>query len=209
MPGMTAQDQIKAASVLLLDFANVHWTAQELLGYLSEGQREYARIKPSAYVKQIDFTLQAGATQKMPPDAAALLDIPRNKSGIRIRQIARRSLDSQVRDWASQSRAKAVVAHFCYDVAKPKSFDVYPPSPGGNVVEMEYYAIPPALTQTADPLVVDESAGPALLDYMLYRAFTKDAEYAANAPRAAVHLQAFYAAASGKAPRLQPQQSGS
>jgi hypothetical protein len=30
-----------------------------------------------------------------------------------------------------------------------------------------------------------------MLDYMLYRAYSKDAEYAANAQRAVAHFQAF------------------
>lgn len=50
----------------------------------------------------------------------------------------------------------------------------------------------------ATPIKLDDIYANAILDYVLYRAYSKDAEYAANASRAALHYQAFTAALGAK-----------
>lgn len=188
---------LRRASILLQDSGFDRWQEDELLDWASDGQREYVRLQPDAYVRNVDFTLKAGAQQQLPADAAALVEVIRNKSGNPVREVARRALDSQIRDWTSPGRAKPVVVHYCYSKANPKVFQVYPPSPGGNVVEMAYHAIPADLTPAAT-LVVDDSAVPALLDYLMFRALSKDDEFAADSTGAAMHYKAFVAAATGK-----------
>jgi len=200
MPSVTGKALLRRASILLQDSAMDRWQEDELLDWASDGQREYVRLRPDACVRNIDFGLAVGAQQQLPADAVSLIEIVRNKNGNPVRQMARRALDSQIRDWTSPSRAKPVVAHYCYTATNPKVFQVYPPSPGGNVVELAYHAIPPDVALTG-LLAVDDSAVPALLDYLMFRALSKDAEFAAENPGAAMHYQAFVAAATGKPPR--------
>jgi len=199
MTSVSAQAVMRRTSILLQDAEGVRWQNDELLDWLSDGQREYVRLRPDAYVRTLDFTLAAGASQQLPPDGADLIELRCNKNGSAIREVARRALDAQVRDWASPSRAKPVVVHFCYSKTNPKVFHVYPPSPGGNVVELAYHAIPVNLSIN-DNLVIDDTAVPALIDYLMFRALSKDAEYATNSQAAVTHYQAFVAAATGKAP---------
>lgn len=199
MPNVTGQALLRRASILLQDSAFDRWQEDELLDWANDGQREYVRLRPSAYVRNIDFSLATGAQQQLPADAVSLIEIVRNKDGNPVREMSRRSLDTQIRDWTSASRAKPVVAHYCYTNTNPKVFQVYPPSPGGNVVELAYHAIPADVTLTGT-LVVDDSAVPALIDYVMFRALSKDAEFAANSTGAAMHYQAFIAAATGKPP---------
>ena len=194
---ITASDLLLRASILLQDTTLTRWQTPELLDWLSDGQREYVRIKPDAYVRNVDFSLAAGATQARPADAVRLVDVPRNSGGTAIRVISRRLLDTQVRDWTSPARVNPVVVHYCWDPANPKFFDVYPPSPGGNVVELVYQAVPQALALN-DTLVIEDSAGSALIDYMLFRALSKDTEFASNDPRATMHYNAFVSAATGR-----------
>ncbi|MCK7581011.1 MAG: hypothetical protein MZV65_38935 [Chromatiales bacterium] len=66
----------------------------------------------------------------------------------------------------------------------------------------------------ATPIKLDDIYANAILDYVLYRAYSKDAEYAANAQRAALHYQAFTNALGVKTqvdtnndPRLPPVRS--
>lgn len=199
MPSITAAAVLKRASILLQDAEFIRWQEDELLDWLNEGQREYVRLRPDAYVRTVEFTLKAGAHQDLPGDGADLIELPRNKNGSAIRIVARRSLDTQIRDWSVASRAKPIVAHYCYDIANPKVFQVYPPSPGGNVVEMVYHAIPGNLALSG-VLLVDDNAAPALISYLMFRALSKDAEFAADSQAAAGHLNAFIAAATGKTP---------
>jgi hypothetical protein len=52
-------------------------------------------------------------------------------------------------------------------------------------------------SSTADTIRVDDHYANAMLDYMLYRAYSKDADYAANGERAVGHYNAMQAALSG------------
>jgi hypothetical protein len=47
---------------------------------------------------------------------------------------------------------------------------------------------------SSETIKIVDSYANAMLDYMLYRAYSKDAEYAANAQRAMGHYQAMQAA---------------
>lgn len=199
MPSLTAEAVLTRASILLQDAEFIRWQTDEMLAWLNDGQREYVRLRPDAYVRNIDFSLTAGAQQQMPDDAADLIELPRNKNGAVIREVSRRALDTQFRDWMSANRAKPTVAHYCYSPTNPKVFQIYPPSPGGNVVEMAYHAIPADMPLTG-ALVVDDNAVPALIDYLMFRALSKDAEFASETQSATAHLQAFMAAATGRQP---------
>jgi hypothetical protein len=91
-----------------------------------------------------------------------------------------------------------------YDARDPKVFYVYPPAAStGASVELVYSAYPTDITEPADGAVysavsgnisLPDIYGNVLADYILYRAYTKDSEYAGNAQRAQAHYAAFQAA---------------
>jgi hypothetical protein len=93
-----------------------------------------------------------------------------------------------------------------YDPRDPKVFYVYPPAASsGASVEVVYSAYPSDITEPADGAVYTAVTGNIslpdiyanlLTDYILYRAYTKDAEYAGNAARAQAHYGSFQAALS-------------
>ncbi|WP_025915801.1 DUF6682 family protein [Herminiimonas sp. CN] len=197
MATLPASSIINRVSILLQDAANVRWPRLELLDWLNDGQREVALYKPNACVRNIDVTLAAGTKQAIPADGNSLVDIPRNTNGMAIRLVARGTLDVQVPDWHLPSKASAKVAHYCYSEHDPKNFYVYPPSPGGNSVEIVYNANP-ADAALGGAISIDDIYASALVDYVMYRAYSKDTEYAANGQTASNHYQAFIAAIRGK-----------
>jgi len=92
------------------------------------------------------------------------------------------------------------IQHYMFDPRLPKEFLVYPPATTAARLEVIYSSVPLAHTLTEAQLInsattevirIDDSYFNALLDYVLYRAYSKDAEYAANAQRAVAHYQAF------------------
>jgi hypothetical protein len=109
---------------------------------------------------------------------------------------SRAILDDQIPDWHN-STASASIAHFIYDTSDPKNFYLYPRPATGASIEIIYSTIPAVISLTAfdgtDTTVIglDDTYANAILDYMLYRAYSKDATYAANANRAVSHYQAF------------------
>lgn len=190
---------ITSASILLNDATNTHWLVDELLGYLTEGQRTAATLNPTLYVRNTDVVLVKGTKQVLPADCKKLLDMPRNTDGYVIQAIPRQSLDSQVPDWHAQSRADKRVMHYCYTPSDPKVVYVFPASPGGNSVEMVYQASPPPATLNG-PIALDDNYAGALVDFVLFRATTKDHEDAGSINTAALHYQSFVAAVTGAAP---------
>lgn len=202
MGTITTASVIGKAHKILQDATGVRWDPTEMLGWLNSGQRALVLLKTNAYVKAQVVTLVTGTRQSLPDDAVQLLDIPRNMAadgttpGRAIRQTERETLDATLPTWHS-APASAVVKHYMFNLLDPKAFYVYPPQPAVNPgkVEMIFGALPPDATTT---ITVDDIYETVLIDYMLYRAFSKDSEYA-DVVKADKHYAAFETGVTGKA----------
>lgn len=195
-----ASSVISTASILLQDTTNVRWPTSELLTYLNDGQREVALYKPNASVSTSNLTLTSGTKQALPADGLVLIDVVRNmgngsQPGNAVRVVAREVLDAQVPDWHTSTGT--AVKHFVYSTMDPKTFYVYPAA-SGYVVEITYGKIPSLVASTASNISIDDIWVPCLVNYICYRAYSKDAEYAANAAAATSYYQAFIAQMTGK-----------
>lgn len=204
MATYTVAALLSRAAIILQDTTNVRWPLTELLGWLNDGQREVARVKPNANVKTIPVQLAAGTKQQLPADGVSLTDVARNLGsdgntpGRAIRKVDRRILDAQVPYWSSMTPTSEVV-HYCYTQTDPKIFYVYPPQPStGSYVEMQYLAAPVDITDQNVTITLDDIYSAPLLDYILYRAYQKDADYSQNEGLSQVHWQAFNSALAGK-----------
>ena len=200
----TAQSIIKAASTILKDLTCVRWPAAELVVWLNDAQWDLALFKPDACAVTETLALVAGFRQQLPVTVASLIDITNNATGERrpIRQISRSELDDLMPTWRSATPS-LVVKHFMHDLRTPLTFDVDPPAAVGASVDVVFskypadVAVPGANTTWADVVGnvnVPDIYANALLDYVLYRAFSKDSELTVNAARAQTHYQAFAAA---------------
>ena len=129
-----------------------------------------------------------------------LIDIPRNAVGRKraITKVDQLLLDATVRDWQGMAPA-AEVLHFMHDLREPRVFLTYPPASTAAALELVYSAYPAATataggaaasTVTGNIDLPDEWAN-ALRYYVLYRAWSKDAEYGGNPQLAAANLQLF------------------
>lgn len=186
MATITAQSIVDKAGVVLQDTTNTRWPESELLGWLNDGQREVVLMKPDAYPQTEDVTLVEGTKQSIPAAGLQLIDVVRNNGTSKraVRYIDRSILDEQLPSWHS-STADAEVQHFTFDERNPKQFYVYPPQPssGFGTLEIVYSKAPTNILIT-DTITIDDVYANALLDYILYRAYSKDADYTANAQRA-------------------------
>ena len=203
MATITVSSVLARCAVLLQDPTNIRWPQAELLDWLNDGQREIALYKPNAFVKNLSVQLTAGTKQSLPADGVSLVDVVRNMGangtapGNAVRAVAREILDSQTPDWHAAAQV-ASVKHFVYSVLDPKNFYVYPPSNGTGRVEIIYVAAPADAT-LAGTITLDDIFVTALVNYILYRAYSKDAEFAANAAAAQAYYQAFQGLLAGKA----------
>lgn len=203
MATITVSSVLARCAVLLQDPTNIRWPQAELLEWLNDGQREIALYKPNAFVKNQSKHLSAGTKQSLPNDGVSLLDVVRNMGadgttpGNAIRAVAREILDSQTPGWHASAAAVAA-KHFVYSVLDPKHFYVYPPNDGTGHVEIIYVAAPADATLQST-ITLDDIFVTALVNYVMYRAYSKDAEFAANAAAAQAYYQAFQGNLAGKA----------
>jgi hypothetical protein len=189
MATIVAQSLIDRAATILQDTTNTRWPSNELLDWLNDGQREVVMYKPDAYPRVDTVELVEGTRQAIPSGGLQLLDVTRNSDGIAVRLIERRVLDEQLPEW-HQSPQSGEVRHYLYDERDPKTFWVYPPNDGTGSVEVLYSAAPEDVA-VEDTILIDDTYANALVDYILYRAYMKDADYAANDQRAANQYNRF------------------
>lgn len=192
---------LSRATTILQDTTNVRWPMSELTQWFNDAQREIVLLKPEASVLNTPVQLQTGNTkQTLPASAIRLIDIVRNLGadgltpGAAVRIVAREVLDSQRPNWHSEA-GQSVIKHFVFDPRDPRTFYVYPKPSSAVYLETVYSVAPAEVTESggvvSGNLALDDIYSNAVLDYVLYRAYSKDAEYASNGPRAAAHYQAF------------------
>jgi hypothetical protein len=202
---IAAQSIIRRVVETMQDNTSVRWPVAELVRYLNDGQREVVLYRPDSMVTNATVALAGGAKQALPTNGSKLIDVIRNTGGTKrsVRMTVRNILDTQSPNWYNLTGVTEVL-HYMYDPRDPKVFYVYPPAASsGASVEIVYSAYPTDITEPADGAVysavsgnisLPDIYGNVLADYILYRAYTKDSEYAGNAQRAQAHYGAFQAA---------------
>lgn len=199
---LTAQSIIRRCAITLQDTTSIRWPADELVRYLNDGQREIIIHRPDAMTTNASRALSAGTKQSLPAGGTKLIDVVRNTGGNKraVRLVAREILDAQSPGWHNLTGATEIV-HYMFDPRDPTVFYVYPPAKGwGESLEIIYSALPADVTEPpagTDYTAVDGNIsvpdihGNALQDYILFRAYLKNSEYAGNAARATAHYGAF------------------
>ena len=193
----TAQSIITTAMTLLQD-DGTRWPATELVRHLNDGQREIAMLAPDTFVTTIDLTLDAGPKQALPTDCAKLVEIARNTDGAAVTQVDRAMLDAVEPSWYTKT-ASATIRHTCYDLRDPEVFWVYPPALVTASLDVTYCIQPRDVPVPGGPLdsnvtgVISckDAHKNALLHFVLFRAYLKDAEFGGNATLSASHYAQF------------------
>jgi hypothetical protein len=193
------QDILDRVTDLLLDKDRTEeaarWTDAELLRWLNDCRMAILTRRPVACSKITTFTLTAGTYQAIPSDGTQLLDIIRNMGldgttpGRSIRRTDRQNIDDHDLYWHSATPSTEI-SQFTYDDRTPKNFFVSPPAVPGTKVLASYAAIPPAVTSTTGDLDIALEYTDAVVNYVCYRAKSKDSEYA-NAAEAGAFYGAF------------------
>jgi len=203
---LTAQSIILRAVGVLQDTTSIRWPANELVRWLNDGQREVVMYRPDSMTTTTTITLAAGTRQTisaLTPSPAKLIEITRNMASTSTKQavrlVPRQILDAQTPGWHNLTGAVNIL-HYMFDPRDPKAFYVYPPATTSAQLEVTYAAFPTDVTEPADGALysavtgnvsIPDIYGNALLDYILYRAYSKDSEYAGNAQRAQASYAAF------------------
>lgn len=216
MPTAKVGQILRRADVILQD-SNVRWPLSELQDWLNDAYRAIVMQRPDANMLSGYYTCTAGESQQQLnkvsggfPTALRLRAVIRNnEAGNKraIRLIQQSVLDDQRPNWHAETTATTgqPIQHYIYDPLNPKYFYLYPAPAIALSIQVVYSSVPDAHA-LSEAQLVDEITTPAtviklddiyvnpILDYVLYRAYAKDSEYAANAQRAQAHFQSYSAA---------------
>jgi hypothetical protein len=193
-------DLIKRASELLYDDTNVRWTKEALLSWLNAAQKAIVLQKPDSHVVNEDFNCNGGTTkQSLPDNGLRLLEVVRNvtedSTGEAISVVSRDVMDTTVPDWHS-STPTINIENYVFDERDPKHFYVYPAPDTDTLIEIIYSKAPGLIVVVdyntdSQTITLDDVYENVILDYMLYRAYAKDAEYSKNGRQSLNHYNDF------------------
>lgn len=199
-------DIISRARTLLKDASSVRWTLSELQLWINDSYRDTVILRPDANTLVGEFVCAEGPRQRVTAtfsNASRLIECVRNtatsSNKSRVRIASRASVDSMRPNWYAETPTVNIEL-FVFDPRTPTEFLVYPPASTAARLEVMYAQVPSPHTltdaqlvnpATAEVIRIDDMFAGAMLDYVLYRAYSKDAEDTANANRATLHFQAF------------------
>lgn len=193
------QQIIERVTDLLLDKERgddaARWTDDELIRWINDSRMAILVRKPSACGTIANLDLVAGTHQAIPEDGFVLFNVIRNMGttgttpGRSIRRTDMQSMDDADLYWHASKPSKEI-SQFAYDDRTPKDFFVSPPAVAGTKVQISYASIPAEIAAPADTLAIGLENMDAVVNYVAYRAKSKDSEYA-NAAEAAAFYGAF------------------
>lgn len=196
---MKANIPIALAADVLGDSKYRTWTIQAHYEYLSDALRVLASLKPGYFAALHKWQLAANKVeQTIPTGYYLVLRDPYNMGadgatyGRTITQTKAEALTDIDPSWRAVTPA-AAVKHYVYDADRaPKRFECYPPPNAALWVQGELAADPTRVVDQNDTLSCHDNAVPALVEWQLYRAYSRDDEKTFAPQKAAAHVALFF-----------------
>lgn len=197
MGTLLASSLIDRCNETAQDEGGIIWESSQALEWLNDGQRAIVSLRPDASILNHAVILQAGTKQSI--TGLRFMAAMRNMGGDgltpgrAIRLVDRGAKDEADPDWHAET-ASSEVREYIYDARTPKEYYVSPPVVSSPDVYIEISeAVDPAdVTAIGNPITLDNIYSPHLIEWMLYRFFSRDSEETPNIQRAISHFQGFF-----------------
>lgn len=178
MATILARNLIDDALVILHD-SGVRFPKSQLLEWLNAAQREVCIHRPDALTVNDSFTTAAQAKQSLPADGLRLIEVDHDETTLKpIHVVPRDDLDVHVIGWRSE---EGDPEQYVYDLRDPKNFYLYPHPTDLRDISIVYAKSPTTIViadfdTDVQTIELDDIYANAILDYLLYRAFSKDSD---------------------------------
>ncbi len=187
---------IDKASTRVVDEDFIRWDKSFWVGALNDAIKAVIGVRPDASVENRDIPCQEGTIQKVPDDCNLLMNVVRNSGGKAIRGLDDMELLNNYRpDWI-ESQGFNEAECWMQDDSNPEVFYLYPGVTNNHQVYATVSVNPLPLTdadyQGNSPITLSPIYDNAISEYMIYLAFVRDAEFAANEQKANAALMAFF-----------------
>jgi len=186
----TVQDVIDQVRYTIHDetAASYRWTDAELIAYVNAASRQIVSIVPEANLTASIITItNTIAKQALPTGGIKFVKVLNNVSEADgttiegpVRQVEKDALDSYDPNWEYDTTIKTLASssdffdHYCHDPRDKKAFYVYPPASGTAYANVQYSAVPTAMTAVGDTIPLDDEYIEAYYAYVTFRALTKE-----------------------------------
>lgn len=191
---MKGQYIVDRARIVLHDAAGTRWPDSELVLWINDGCKYIAIARPDACAVNASMSLAAGSKQSIAalnPPGVRLLDVVRTAAGRAITIADRQELDTWRPTWHADTAGPT--ENYVYDNRDPQNFYVWPPATAGDQIHIIYSRVPLEITTGqlgSTDLSINDLYADAMLNYVLFRCYAKDAEETHNADLASLYLQA-------------------
>jgi len=194
---MTPQGIITEARYILNDAtATYRQSDSELLGYVNSGIREVSALQPMVFASVGDVACVAASVEQAVTftDAQALIDVMSIHDGNALTVFDWDAMNRFNPGWRTDTAAPA--RQWARIAGDPLRFFIYPKAPISQVLDIMYVRVPVTLALTDTISEVPAAYTTALVDYVVYRADSKDDEHS-NSGRAVASYQAFVSKIKG------------
>jgi hypothetical protein len=195
---MLASNPVDRAKEVLQDTGSTTWTETQLIEWLNDAQRVVVSQRPDASSVTESMALAAGTKQSVPAGGLKLLEVVRNMGtdgatpGRAISLVDKATLDQNAPNWHSDTPGASVKGYVFDENKDPTVFYVTPPADGTSQVEVVYSANPTDVAALTDSISVADTYAPALIEWILYRAFSRESIKTPNYQRSLNHLKNFF-----------------
>ncbi|HIF9180948.1 TPA: DUF6682 family protein [Photobacterium damselae] len=182
---MLASNLIDRAARELVDISSVRWTRKELLRYLGEGVNTIAVRQPGLVATSKTVSVTASPIS-IPEDAFELLDVE-DINGVSPQYVLINKLTQLYPRWKKETGVPACWTKFEHD---SKRFWIYP-QPASSVDVVILYAKSLSLETEESEIPIPDIYEAPLIDYVMYRAYSRDGQNQSESAKAQMHIQAF------------------
>jgi hypothetical protein len=167
----------------------IRYSDEHVLGLVNQSIRRTSLLRPDLFSLITDFACVAGTVQRAPADSMRIMEIIMNGVGsANVNEVNRDALDLMFSSW--QSLPQAPTTNWMRHPRNPNAFFVYPPSPDGQVLVIEYAQSPKNYGSSEVIELLPDAYLPCLVDCTVWLLESIDNEHVNNG-RAQMFQQAF------------------
>lgn len=202
----TVGDLAREVAQLLSDaeegFEMQQWTEGELIEYANDAAIQFVMLRPDLASTSRKVELEPGARQQLPDEATHFYRVDGTldsfgrvtgqptQSGYEAARVAANWFAPLA---CAPRGSPYVVRSFSLDLIEQTAFYVEPPvPPGQKVAVMVNYTAVPEHAGAKDPLPMPERFHNAAIEWMLYRAYSKEQDSQSSTANATAHQNSFY-----------------
>ncbi|WP_274882439.1 DUF6682 family protein [Vibrio harveyi] len=195
MANTPIKQMIDQAARLVVDKPMIRWDLAFWIDAYNAAVKAILAVRPDALTGTLTVTCVAGSTQSKPDNARYLIDVIRNENGKAITGPTDLKMFNDYRpDWRTQPE-QSEASTYLYDERNLEHFYLYPPVTAGTKIEA-VFALEPTSVAESDytnntPAQLNPMYDNAVIEWLVYRAFSEDSEITANNARAQTALNSF------------------